>query len=52
MTAGWPAGNASMSRPKNGTPVRPICRRGSGSPLRAIITKTRPVMGPAFAEAG
>ncbi len=38
----------STSRPKNGTPVRPICSRGSGcfSTVRVTITNARPVIGP------
>src|SRR6185295_9952493 len=40
----------STSRPKKGTPVRPICRRGSGwrSIVRVTITNARPVIGPSW----
>ena len=42
--SGW---SCSTSRPKNGTPVRPICSRGSGclSIERVTMTKARPVIG-------
>ena len=52
ITAAAPGASFSMSWPKNGPPKRPICRRGSGSLVRAIITNARPVMGPSCAEAG
>ena len=48
IVAVCPGDSFSTSRPKNGTPVRPICRRGSAifSIVRVTITYTRPVIGP------
>jgi hypothetical protein len=45
--SGW---RRSTSRPKNGTPVLPICRRGSAtlSTERVTITNARPVTGPSW----
>jgi hypothetical protein len=41
-----------MSRPKNGTPVRPIWKRGSVSFVFDSITNARPVIGSACAVPG
>ena len=52
MTVGSPAASPSMSRPKNGSPVRPIWSRGSRESVLAIITYARPVSGPALTVSG